>query len=60
MTDLDKLKDEHPGWDFGTVWTTAATGPDYRRLWAQRGTVLLTAQTVPELTRDIRREEEGA
>jgi hypothetical protein len=41
--DLTKLREEYPAWSFGTVWATAASGPDARRLWASRDGILLTA-----------------
>jgi hypothetical protein len=31
------------------VWTSAATGPDYRRLWAQRGSILITGANAAEV-----------
>jgi hypothetical protein len=58
--DVTRLRQDHPGWQIGTVWATAASGPDARRLTASRDGMLLTAWTAAELARDIRREEEGA
>jgi hypothetical protein len=55
--DVAKLRQDHPGWMISTVWATAASGPDARRLTATRDGVLLTAWTAAELARDIRREE---
>jgi len=55
--DVSRLQREHPAWQIGTVWATAASGPDARRLTASREGVLLTAWTAAELARDIRREE---
>ena len=57
LTDLDVLRDQFPGWTFGTVWTTAATGPDVRRLTARRDGILLSAWTAAGLAADIAREE---
>jgi hypothetical protein len=57
--DLAKLRRDFPAWNFGTVWASAASGPDARRLWASRDEVLLTAWTAAELARDIRREDDG-
>jgi hypothetical protein len=54
--DLAKLRLEHPGWNFGTVWTTVNSGPDARRIWASRNGVILSAWTAAELSRDIQRE----
>ena len=56
-TDLDELRAQFPGWRFGTVWATAASGPDARRLWASRDGVTITAWNAAELALDIRREE---
>ena len=58
--DLARLRQEHPGWTFGSVWATAASGPDARRLWASRDGVLLTAWTAAELAGNIRREEDAS
>jgi hypothetical protein len=57
--DVSRLQREHPGWQIGTVWATAASGPDARRLTASRQGVLLTAWTAAELARDIRQEEQS-
>jgi hypothetical protein len=56
-TDLDDLHEEFPEWRFGTVWASAASGPDKRRLWATRDSVTPTAWNRAELAMDIRREE---
>lgn len=60
MDDLARLRQDYPGWSFGSVWATAASGPDARRLWASRDGMLLTAWTAAELARDIDREEQAA
>jgi hypothetical protein len=57
--DLAKLRQEFPAWNFGSVWASAASGPDARRLWASRDDVLLTARTAAELAQDIRWEQDG-
>lgn len=57
--DLAGLRRDHPGWNFGTVWATACSGPDTRRLWASRDGMLLSAWTAAELARDIRHEEDA-
>ena len=56
---MARLRREHPGWQIGTIWATAASGPDARRLSATRDGILLTAWTAAELARDIRWEEES-
>jgi hypothetical protein len=58
MDDLAVLRRDYPGWNFGSVWAIAGSGPDARRLWASRNGVLLSAWTAAELARDINREEE--
>jgi hypothetical protein len=47
--DLATLRQQYPSWRFGTVWASAATDPQARRLWATRNGVLLTAWTAAEL-----------
>ena len=54
--DVARLREQFPGWTFGTVWATAASGPDKRRLWAVNDGILLSAWTAAELAADIRRE----
>ena len=56
--DLATLAAQFPGWRFGTVWATAATGPDARRLWASKANVLLTNWDVAGLRISISTEEE--
>ena len=58
--DLTKLREDYPAWNFGSVWASAASGPDARRLWASRDGVLLSAWTAAELARNINREERTA
>ena len=57
--DLDRLREQFPAWRFGTVWATAATGPDQRRLWASRDGIMITAWNAAEMAMDIRREEKA-
>jgi hypothetical protein len=56
--DVQRLQEQFSaqGWRFGTVWASAASGPDKRRLYASRGTTLLTAWTAAELAILIRHE----
>jgi hypothetical protein len=56
LDDIAQLREEFPGWTFGTVWASAASGPDSRRIWAQRDGFLLSAWTAPELAANIRRQ----
>jgi hypothetical protein len=58
--DLAKLRQDHPAWNIGSVWASAGSGPDARRLWASRDGVLLSAWTAAELAREIRREEQAS
>ena len=57
-SDIERLQGQFgdQGWRFGSVWATAASGPDRRRLYATRDTTLLTAWTEAELAIKIRQE----
>ena len=55
--DLSQLREQFPDWRFGTVWATAATGPDQRRVWATRDAVTVTAWNAAELAQKVRREQ---
>ncbi len=57
MNDLSQLRAEYPAWRFGTVWATAASGPDQRRLWATRDGITVTAWNAAELRSQIAYEE---
>jgi hypothetical protein len=57
-TDLDALRQEFPGWWFGPVWASAASGPDARRLYATRDGRLVTAWTAAQLAAAIRCEDQ--
>jgi hypothetical protein len=57
--DLAQLRKDHPDWAIGSVWTTAASGPDRRRFWASKGAVILSAWSIPALASDIAREDEA-
>ena len=54
--DVASLREQFPEWTFGTVWTSAANGPDSRRIWAMRDGFLLSAWTAAELAANIRRQ----
>jgi hypothetical protein len=51
--DLDRLRARYPGWAITATWTSAATGPDFRRLAAVREGIRLTAWTEGELSAKI-------
>jgi hypothetical protein len=55
--DLAQLRQDHPGWTFGTVWTTVGSGPDQRRIVAIRDGIILSAWSAEAVAADIRREE---
>ncbi len=57
--DLARLRRDYPTWNFGSVWASAGSGPDSRRLWASRDGMLLSAWTAAELARDVRREDDA-
>lgn len=52
--DLARLREEHPGWNFESLWITANSGPDRRLILASRNGVILTAWTAAELAEVIR------
>jgi hypothetical protein len=54
--DVARLSEQFPDWAFGTVWASAASGPDARRIWATKDGFLLSAWTAAELAGDIRRQ----
>ena len=54
---ISALRERYPSWRFGTVWASAASGPDKCRLTAIRGSVLLSAWNAAELAAKIRYEE---
>ena len=57
-SDIERLQGQFgdQGWRFGSVWATAASGPDRRRLFAKRDATLLTAWTEAELATKLRQE----
>jgi len=60
-SDLADLRKEFAGSGstFGSVWASAAAGPDARRLYASRGSVLITSWTAAELRMRVRDELSG-
>ena len=52
------LREDFPGWQFGSVWASAASGPDARRIYATRDGRLITAWTAAQLAAAIRGEEQ--
>jgi hypothetical protein len=56
-SDVDQLRQQFPSWSFGTVWATAASGPDRRRLLAMRNGIILSAWTAGDLAAEIHREK---
>jgi len=56
-SDIDRLKRDHPGWFIGSVWASAASGPDARRLVAVRDGIQVHAWTAAELSQLISYEE---
>jgi len=57
-SDLGNLRKEFEGsgFTFGSVWASAGAGPDARRLFASRGTLLITSWNAAELRMRIREE----
>jgi len=59
QSDIAELQIEFPDWVISSVWCSAASRPDVRRLTARQGTILLTAWNKTELAISIRAEERG-
>jgi hypothetical protein len=57
LTDLDRLQEAHPLWFVTTVWTSVATGPDYRRIVATRGGVQVHGWDYEEMSARLAHEE---
>jgi len=59
--DVTRLRQEYPDWQISTIWATAASGPDSRRLLAYRQVdhqrILLSAWNAGELRAKIAQEE---
>lgn len=58
LADLRK-EFEGTGFTFGSVWASAGSGPDARRLYASRGTALITTWSAAELRMRVREELQG-
>ncbi len=56
--DIERLREVHPLWRIGSVWASAANGPDSRRLTASRDGIQVHAWTAEELSACIAYEEE--
>jgi hypothetical protein len=56
-SDIELLREAHPAWAIGSVWATAASGPDRRKLWASRGGVTVHAWSAAGLSEQIAIEE---
>jgi hypothetical protein len=56
--DIERLGEAHPLWRIGSVWASAASGPDSRRLTASREGIQVHAWTAEQLSACIAYEEE--
>ena len=56
--DIERLREGHPLWRIGSVWASAASGPDSRRLTASRDGIQVHAWTAERLSACIAYEEE--
>jgi len=54
---IDRLRQPHTLWAIGSVWMSAASGPDARRLTASREGIQVHGWTEAELSRKIADEE---
>ncbi len=55
--DIGQLQRDHPSWAIGSVWASAGSGPDARRLVAMRDGIQVHAWTAAELSCLISYEE---
>ncbi len=56
--DIELLCEAHPLWRIGSVWASAGSGPDSRRLTASRDGIQVHAWTAEQLSACIAYEEE--
>jgi len=56
MSDVAKLREDHPLWHIDTAWTCAGNGPDRCELRASRAGVTVRAWTAQALARRIAEE----
>jgi hypothetical protein len=59
MSEVAKLRNDHPHWHIDTVWACAGSGPDRRGLRASRAGVTVRAWTAHALARRIAEETAG-
>jgi hypothetical protein len=57
LGDVERLREQHPLWAIGSVWASANSGPDRRKLTASREGIQLHAWDAAELSRMIAAEE---
>ena len=57
MSEVTKLREDHPHWRIDTTWACAGSGPDRRGLRAWRAGVTVRAWTAPALARRIAEED---
>jgi hypothetical protein len=55
--DIEQLREAHPAWAIGTVWATAGSGPDRRKLWAKRDGITVHGWSAAILSEQIAIEE---
>jgi hypothetical protein len=56
MSDVARLRKDHPLWHIDTAWACAGSGPDRRGLRASRAGVMVRAWTAQALARRIAEE----
>ena len=57
--DIAWLRDNFPGWSFGSTWFTTASGPDRRSVFGVNDDILLSAWSAADLAVKIRDYESG-
>ena len=56
MSEVTKLREDHPHWRIDTTWTCAGNGPDRRELRASRAGITVRAWTAQALAHRIAEE----
>ena len=59
-SDIQLLHATYPSWSFGAIWTTAASGPDRRRLVAIKNGIILSAWDADHLATQVTAEDVAA
>ena len=56
---LDPLREQHPGWEFGSRWIGMSSAGDRKVWWARRDGVTVTGHQAASLAEQIAELERG-